>query len=90
MKNYECILIILLIIIILFFVFNNKNSSSLIENFDNSTSLKENIDNGTYVFHQGYNSKDNLMDCNIKEYENNNGYYFGGAGAPGMVYIFAQ
>ena len=82
MKDFECIILIVIILIIIFFIFNYG------DNGDNC--IKENFDASSYVFKEGYNSKDNLMDCNIKEYENNNGYYFGGAGAPGMVYIFAQ
>ena len=62
MKDYECVLIILLLIVVLFFVFNRN---------DNCYRLKENFENSSYVFYQGYNSKDNLMDCNLKDYEEN-------------------
>jgi hypothetical protein len=58
MKNYEIILILLLIIII-FFLFNRNDNICLRENFENDS----------YIFYQGYNSKDNLIECNLKDYE---------------------
>jgi hypothetical protein len=59
MKDYECILIVILIIIIIF-IFNKNN---------NCLRLKENFDDCSYVFYKGYNSKDNLIECNLKDYE---------------------
>ena len=61
MIDYECILIVLLLIILLFLIFNKNN---------NNNCARENFENDSYVFYQGYNSKDNLIDCNLKDYEN--------------------
>jgi len=62
MKDYECFILVLIILFVLFFIFNTN---------DDNSCKKENFDANSYVFHQGYNSKNNLIDCNFKDYENN-------------------